>query len=122
MDAAAEAGMGVEGAGRVECVGVFEAGGVAVCGAEHQADDIALFQGNTTKVEIFKRVAGEHVEGRVETQHFFDEAFGAGGVIQAGAGVDLVFENGFDGIADGVDGGFVAGIEDENAGRDQFVF
>lgn len=84
VDAAAEADVGLVLAVGVEFVGVGEAAWVAVGGAEELADDVAGFQLDAVELERFEDVAGEHVEGGVVAEDFFDGGVGEGFVAEGG--------------------------------------
>ena len=62
VDAGAEADMGVGFARGPEEIGLCEASGIAIGGAKHEADLLALRQPDSRELDILKRVAGEEID------------------------------------------------------------
>lgn len=117
VDPGAEANVRIRGAGGEEDVGVREFGVVAVSGPQKQADLVALLEHEAVVFEVLQGVAAEHVQWGVEAEHFLGACPGVGEEV-SGAGVA---ENSLHTVAKGVDGGFVAGVEEEDGGGDKFV-
>ena len=117
VDACAEADVGIGTAGGVEDFGGGKFLLVVGGGGEEETDLVALFQREAAVFKVFEGVAFEHVEGGVETEHFF----GAGRGVGEEGGRIGVAEESLDAVAEGVNGGFVAGIEEEDGGGDEFV-
>lgn len=117
MDAGAEGHVGIRRTGGFESIRLRKFGFIAVGGTQEQADLFALFQRHAAIFDVLEGVALEHVERSIETQHLF----GAGGRAGQKMSSPRVAEEGQDAIAEGVDGGFVAGVEEEDGGGDEFV-
>lgn len=117
VDAGAEADVGIGTAGGGENFGGGKLLLVVVGGGEQESHLVALFQREAAVFEVFEGVAFEHVEGGVETEHFFGAGCGVGEEV----GGTPVAEKGLDTVAEGVDGGFVAGIEKKDGSGDEFV-
>ena len=58
----------------VERVRVGKAIGIAVGGAEQEADLLALLQTDARELDIFQRIAGEEMQRRVEPQQLLDRS------------------------------------------------
>lgn len=100
----------------IEAVGIGPDRGVTVGGTEEELHAVALGEAMAVDLDLFERDAGEDVEGRIVAEDFLDHAFGIFG------GWDhTVLEEKGGAVADGVDGGFVACVEEEDAGGDQLV-
>ena len=117
VDAGAEADVGIGTAGGVETFGGGKLLLVVVGGGEEESHLVALFQREAAVFEVFEGVAFEHVEGGVETEHFFGAGCGVGEEV----GRTPVAEKGLDTVAESVDGGFVASIEEKDGSGDEFV-
>jgi len=76
VDAAAEAGVLLDGACGIEPRGIGVGRWVVVCGTEHAADFVAALERMPTKVDVFIDVPHEEMQGRIETQEFFDAFIG----------------------------------------------
>ena len=71
MDARAEGDVGLVGSAGVEVRGVGKLRRIAVRGAEHQSDFLALGDADAAvEFDILECVAGEHVQRRIKAQGF----------------------------------------------------
>lgn len=117
MDAGAEADVGIRRAGGFEGAGARELVFVAVGRTEEKADLVALPQLEALVFEVLEGVATEHVERGIEAEHFL----GASDRVVEEVGGACMAENGLHAIAERVDGGLMARVEEKNRGGDQFV-
>ena len=79
---------------------------------------VALFQRDALVVEVLESIALEHVQRCVEAEHFL-AAVGRVGKKVGGASMT---QQGLHAIAQRVHGGFMSGVEEQDRGRDEFVF
>jgi len=63
--------------------------------------------------------AREHMQRRGEAQQFFGR--GCDPVGGQKGGIGFVFQQGFDRVSDAVDGCFVSGVQQQDAGADQLI-
>ncbi len=119
MQAGPEAGMCFGRPVGVEAIRIGPDRGVAIGGGKEEGHLIAPFEIMPEQGDIFVGKAREHVERRIVAQDFLD-----GGVdpfwSEAGA-VRAGFQQRFDPIAKAVNGRLVTGVEEQNAGPDQFI-
>ena len=106
----------------IDPVGFGKALGIAIGGAEEQSDLLAsTLEGDAFIFDILERIAGEEVQRRVEPQEFFDRRGDGAFARERCARVEAVFEHDFHPVADGVDGRFVARVQEQDHGRYQLV-
>src|SRR6185437_15314985 len=103
MDASAEADVLTVGAERIEGVGMREPFRVAVGGAEHQADRLALPEVLAgVQRHVLERIAGEHVQRRVVAQAFFHRRLGLLRRREERLRIEAALEDGLHRVAGGV--------------------
>src|SRR5271165_4919686 len=105
----------------VERVGPGKAIGVAIGGAEQKANLLPFLQLDAGELDIFQRATGKEMERRVEPQHFLDRRGPARFGRKRALRIYAMLQSSLDAVADGVNRRLMAGVEQENAGRDELV-
>ena len=119
METRAKTGMDLVRVRWEEAVGRLPDLWVAIGRRQHERDLVAAMEVVAEEVEFVIGIAGEHVERRVEAEDFFDGSLdGVGG--EPGR-VGAMLHEAFHAVSEGVNSGFVSGIQKQDAGGDQFV-
>src|SRR5271165_2879371 len=120
-DAGAEGHMRIGLASGVEGVGVRKTLRIAIGGAKQQADPLALLEGDAGELHVLERVALKEMQRRVEPQELLDRRRAGLPARKGCARIDAAFEHRLHPVADGVDRRLMAGVEQKDAGGDEFV-
>ena len=111
MQSRAEGLVGGDLSAWVKQMGIFNKGGIVIGCGQKARDLLALVNVKAKTMGVFISKAGEKMQRRIEAQDFFDQlrrdlAVGA-------------WKEGFERVAECMHRGFMAGIEQQNAGGDQ---
>ncbi len=104
-----------------EAVGLGEPRTVAIGGGEKKADLFTSAEAQAIEIDVLQSIAGEQMQGRIEAQqllHLCAHIVARGEAID---GLRAVFEQRFHRIADGVDRGFVPGVQQQDGGNDHLI-
>ena len=119
MQTRAKTRIGADGSVRLELIWFWPERAVSVGRGQKKGNLFAALKSVSEDRDRFIRIAGEHVQRGIKTQDFLD---GAVDPVWGQAGrTKPVFKQRFHAIAKRVHGGFVTGIEQQDAGGDQFI-